>query len=133
MALLCVALLVFFSFLPRSRPYPSTRPRRRPFAHEPGIRLVCALITLLGSPSSLATLEINGGLPIVIASYMGREGCRTISSLAPTNVRFFFPNSGTHNLREHRSSMSSPQKKTWTLKFLARSDLMLRIRFIEGL
>lgn len=70
---------------------PSARPRRRPFAHEPGIRLVCALITLLEPPSSLATLEINGGLPIVTASYVGWKGVPDYISRAPTNVRFFFP------------------------------------------
>lgn len=48
----------------------SFRPRlRHPFAHEPGIRLVCALITLLEPSSSLATLKINGGLPIVTATW----------------------------------------------------------------
>lgn len=47
----------------------SFRPRLRPFAHEPGIRLVCALITLLEPSSSLATLKINGGLPIVTATW----------------------------------------------------------------
>lgn len=48
----------------------SFRPRlRHPFAHEPGIRLVCALITLLEPSSSLATFKINGGLPIVTATW----------------------------------------------------------------
>lgn len=34
------------------RPRPPALRRRRPFAHEPGIRLVCALITLLEPSSS---------------------------------------------------------------------------------
>lgn len=105
-------LFVFFSFLSRSLPPSlplslppallSARPRRRrPFAHEPGIRLVCALITL-EPPSSRATLQINGGLPIVTASYVGWEAAGLY--LVCANELFDSPSwkPGTHNLRKYR-------------------------------
>lgn len=104
----------FSSTLVLSRAVPAaTHPlaSRHPFAHEPGIRLVCALITLLESPPSLATLEINGSLPIVTVSYMGK-GQSGYLVCANERARSLFPSQPPLVIpHEHRFFMRSSQKE----------------------
>ena len=119
--------LIFFSF-PLAFPsslLSSIRSRRHSFAHEPGIRLVCALITLLESPSFLATFEINGGLPIVTASYMGWKALP-----ASRSCQWMFDSSSrTELIISARIDCLWAQKTRGRWSFL-QEDSIARIRFI---
>lgn len=73
-------------------PLPLTRPRRVILSRtNPVLGLVCALITLLEPPPSLATLEINGSLPIVTTIHMGWGAVGLSRLRANKRARSFLP------------------------------------------